>query len=156
MILPMLPVRLTMMLTCGQLAEADLATQARNTATYMGQGIQSGATVAGGALNRFVEGDDHQNSSTRRGVAEPEKKDFWDSFGAPPKGPAEDKKDFWDEFGAAPKGPSKDKQDFWDEFSSAGETRNQTIGTGAAKKPSGIGTSAMKKTKKEDDSWGDW
>ncbi|KAF2187504.1 ArfGap-domain-containing protein [Zopfia rhizophila CBS 207.26] len=139
-----------------KLAEADLASQARNTAATLGQGIQSGAGVAGNAFSRFVEGDEH--SPYKRNV-EPEKKDFWDSFGAAPKGPSEDKKDFWDEFGAAPKGPSQEKHDFWDEFASAGEARSQTKagGLGATKKPSGIGTSAMKKSgKKDDEGWGDW
>lgn len=122
----------------------------------MGQNIQTGATAAGGAFNRFVEGDG-PGSSQRRG-AEPEKKDFWDSFGEPPKGPSADKQDFWDDFGAAPKGPSKDKQDFWDEFSSAGEARSASISgaSGGQKKPSGIGTSAMKKKQKNDEAWGDW
>jgi ADP-ribosylation factor GTPase-activating protein 1 len=86
-----------------------------------------------------VEGDDRQQ--TRRGGVEPEKKDFWDSFGAPPAG------------------PSKDKQDFWDEFSSAGEARAQSkpVGSMASKKPTGIGTSAVKKTTKtEDEGWGEW
>ena len=103
-----------------------------------------------------MEGDDHP--AARRG-AEPEKKDFWDSFGEAPKGPTADKKDFWDEFGAAPKGPGKDKQDFWDEFNSAGDAKSQSISgaLGGSKKPSGIGTSAMKKSgKKDDDGWGEW
>ncbi|KAJ4294188.1 Zn finger-containing GTPase- Activating Protein for ARF [Kalmusia sp. IMI 367209] len=120
-----------------KLAEADIASQARNTAGFVGQGIQSSAAAAGTTFNRFVEGSDAPLSG-RRGGAEPEKKDFWDSFGAPPKGPAEDKKDFWDE------------------FASAGESKAQTVGA-AGKKPSGIGTSAMKKpAKKEDEGWGDW
>lgn len=107
----------------------------------MGQTIQTSAANAGTAFNRFVEGE--PSSGTRRGV-EPAKKDFWD------------------EFGAAPKGPSKDKQDFWDEFASAGESNtNATIGQ--KPKPSGIGTSAMKKGSgsaapagKRDDKWEDW
>lgn len=109
----------------------------------MGQTIQSSAANAGTAFNRFVEGE--TSSNTRRG-AEPAKKDFWDDFGA------------------APKGPSKDKQDFWDEFADAGETRiNATSGLGQKPKPSGIGTSAMKKSSvsgpaagKKDDKWEDW
>ncbi|KAF2201718.1 ADP-ribosylation factor GTPase-activating protein 1 [Delitschia confertaspora ATCC 74209] len=123
-----------------KLSEADLAAQARNTAVTLGQNIQKGTTAAGSTLTRFIEGDDHPSSSNSRN-AEPEKKDFWDSFGA------------------APKGPAKDKQDFWDEFASAGETRNKpVVGMGVAKKPSGIGTSAVKKTttKKEDDGWSEW
>ncbi len=121
-----------------QLAEADLASQARNTAGTLGQTITSSASNAGTAFNRFVEGD--SGASNTRGAAEPERKDFWESFGE------------------APTGPAKDKQDFWDEFSSAGETRMNAT---QAKKPSGIGTSAMKKTSggggaKKDDGWGEW
>ena len=109
----------------------------------MGQTIQSSAVQAGTALNRFVEGE--SSTGAHRGV-EPAKKDFWDDFGA------------------APKGPSRDKQDFWDEFAGAGETRaNATTGLGQKPKPSGIGTSAMKKssaggpaTGKNDDKWEDW
>jgi ADP-ribosylation factor GTPase-activating protein 1 len=129
-----------LILTIYQLAEADLASQARSTAGILGQGIQQGTTTASTAFQRLVEGDDGHQSGTRSAV-EPEKKDFWDSFGAPPPG------------------PSKDKQDFWDEFASAGESRTQakTIGTAASKKPSGIGTSAVKRTKKEDGGgWEDW
>jgi ADP-ribosylation factor GTPase-activating protein 1 len=109
----------------------------------MGQTIQSSAAQANTVFNRFVEGE--SSSNTRRGV-EPAKKDFWDDFGA------------------APKGPSKDKQDFWDEFASAGETRtNASSGLTQKPKPSGIGTSAMKKSSasgpaagKKDDKWEDW
>ncbi|KAF2714720.1 ArfGap-domain-containing protein [Pleomassaria siparia CBS 279.74] len=128
-----------------KLAEADLAAQARNTAATLGQGIQSGATAAGSTISRFVEGDDHQYAPANK--REPAKKDFWDSFGAPPSG------------------PSKDKQDFWDKFSSAGEQRSQSSaplmggmsGGAGGKKPSGIGTTAMKRSgKKEDEGWGDW
>lgn len=109
----------------------------------MTQTIQSSAANAGTAFNRFVEGE--SSNSTRRG-AEPAKKDFWDDFGAPPKG------------------PNSDKQDFWDEFAGAGEARaNTTSGLGQKPKPSGIGTSAMKKSSgsgpaagKKDDKWEDW
>ncbi|KAL1603321.1 ADP-ribosylation factor GTPase-activating protein gcs1 [Nothophoma quercina] len=126
-----------------KLAEADIASQAQKTAGFMGQTIQSSAVQAGTAFNRFVEGE--SSTGAHRGV-EPAKKDFWD------------------EFGAASKGPSRDKQDFWDEFAGAGETRaNATTGLGQKPKPSGIGTSAMKKssaggpaTGKKDDKWEDW
>lgn len=109
----------------------------------MGQTIQASAANAGTAFNRFVEGESLNSSG---GGVQPAKKDFWD------------------EFGAAPKGPSKEKQDFWDEFASAGETRaNAASGLGQKSKPSGIGTSAMKKsggsgsaTGKRDDKWEDW
>ena len=136
-----------------QLAEADLATQARTTAGTLGQTLQSGVANANTQFSRFVEGGDsaHPSSSSSRaplsGQREPERKDFWESFGA------------------APTGPAKDKQDFLDEFGSAGEAR--AGGGMAGKKPSGIGTSAMKKGgagggmgggggAKKDDEWGEW
>ena len=105
----------------------------------MGQGIQTGATAAGGAINRFVDptaSSNHQYQSVPG-----------------------DKQDFWDSFGEAPKGPSKDKQDFWDEFGAPPKETGSLLGGGgsaASKKPSGIGTSAVKKTKKDEDGWGDW
>lgn len=128
-----------------QLAEADIASQARNTAGTLGQTLQSGVANANTQFSRFVEGDESSSSTGRRGAAEPERRDFWESFGA------------------APKGPAKDKQDFWDEFATAGETRASA--TMERKKPSGIGTSAMKKGgvgggmgggAKKDDEWGEW
>ncbi|EMD63576.1 hypothetical protein COCSADRAFT_118620 [Bipolaris sorokiniana ND90Pr] len=127
-----------------KLAEADLAAQARSTAGTLGQTLQSGVATANTQFTRFVEGDD-SSSTARRGAPEPERKDFWESFGA------------------APKGPAKEKQDFWDEFASAGEARTST--TMEKKKPSGIGTSAMKKSggsgsmggsAKKDDEWDKW
>jgi ADP-ribosylation factor GTPase-activating protein 1 len=136
-------------LTTCQLAEADIASQARTTAGTLGQTLQTGVTTAGTQFNRFVEGDStHASSSSAplSGRREPERKDFWESFGA------------------APAGPPKEKQDFWDEFASAGETRVSS--TMERKKPSGIGTSAMKKSSgaggmggasaKKDDEWGEW
>ncbi|KAJ4363532.1 Zn finger-containing GTPase- Activating Protein for ARF [Neocucurbitaria cava] len=130
-----------------KLAEADIASQARTTAGTLGQTLQSGVTNAGTTFNRFVEGESTSSSSSAR---QPERKDFWESFGEPPKG------------------PPKEKQDFWDEFASAGETRvNATSGGGGSSqqrsKPSGIGTSAMKKntggaggSAGKKDEWGDW
>lgn len=126
-----------------KLAEADIAAQARTTAGTLGASLQTGVVNAGTTFNRFVEGDS-ASATTRRSDVEPERKDFWESFGEPAKG------------------PSKDKKDFWDEFSSAGEARINA--TQAKQKPSGIGTSTMKKGvsgtsvggKKEDDNWGEW
>ncbi|KAF1961626.1 ADP-ribosylation factor GTPase-activating protein 1 [Byssothecium circinans] len=125
-----------------KLAEADIASQARNTAAVVGQGLQSSATAAGGAINRFV---DPTTSSNHEYQAVPrDKQDFWDSFGEPPKGPSKDKQSFWDEFGAAPS-------------ETGGLLGRAGAGAGAAsKKPSGIGTSAVKKSKKEEEGWGDW
>lgn len=54
-----------------------------------GQGIQSGAKGAADTFNKFIEGQDEgaANAAARKKV-EPERKDFWDSFGVsnePPK-----------------------------------------------------------------------
>ena len=65
-----------------QLAEADLATQARLTAAAVAQNVQKGTKGAAEQFNKFVEGSGEGGSSQRAAVA-PEKKDFWDSFGAP-------------------------------------------------------------------------
>lgn len=65
-----------------QLAEADLATQARLTATAVAQNVQKGTKGAAEQFNKFVEGSG-EGGSSQRAAAEPEKKDFWDSFGAP-------------------------------------------------------------------------
>jgi len=80
-----------------KLAEADIASQARTTAGTLGASLQTGVVNAGTTFNRFVEGDS-ASSTSRRGGVEPERKDFWESFGEPAKGPSKDKKDFWDEF----------------------------------------------------------
>ena len=69
------------MLTIDKLAEADLATQAKLTAAAVAQNVQKGTKGATESFNRFIEGSD----SERRSVTEPEKKEFWDSFGGPPQ-----------------------------------------------------------------------
>jgi ADP-ribosylation factor GTPase-activating protein 1 len=122
------------MLTTIQLAETDLAAQARLTAASLGQTVGQTVTAVSGTatetFNRFVEGEDGSH-----GGPAPEKKDFWESFGAPPKGPAPEKKDFWDS------------------FSDAGAARAEatSLGTSAMKsKGSGGGP-----TKKDED-WGEW
>ena len=47
-----------------------------------GQGIQSGAKGAAESFNKFIEGQDEKASSAAASrQAEPERKDFWDSFG---------------------------------------------------------------------------
>ena len=63
-----------------QIAASDLASQARAAALQAGQGIQSGAKGAAESINKFVEG--HDGGAAGRRNAEPERKDFWDSFGA--------------------------------------------------------------------------
>ena len=65
-----------------QLAEADIAAQARQTAASVSQNVQRGTKNAADSFNRFVEGNE---GDARRGAAvELEKKDFWDSFGVAP------------------------------------------------------------------------
>ncbi|KAI9655868.1 MAG: Zn finger-containing GTPase- Activating Protein for ARF [Trizodia sp. TS-e1964] len=66
--------------TAQKIAEADLASTARQTAAQLGQTVQSGTRLAGESFNKFVEGNDR---STRGNYAplDTEKKDFWDSFG---------------------------------------------------------------------------
>lgn len=65
-----------------QLAEADLATQARLTASQAAKTIQTGTKGAAEKFNNFVEnaGEAGQGGRSRNAV-QPEKKDFWDSFG---------------------------------------------------------------------------
>lgn len=94
------------------------------------------------SFNKFVEGDDPSHANNK---AKPEKAEFWDSFGAPPKG------------------PPKEKKDFWDEFAGNAETRAGSVPAAASSKPkSSIGTMAVKPTGpssaagKKDDEWGDW
>lgn len=65
-----------------QLAASDLAAQARNAALAAGQGIQTGVKGAAENFNKFVEGqDDRAGAAASKRRVEPEKKDFWDSFG---------------------------------------------------------------------------
>ena len=83
-----------------QLQEADLATQARITAASVGQTLQTGTRSAAENLNRFIDeggrgarapradgrdGVIGASSGAKRegGGIEPERKDFWDSFGDP-------------------------------------------------------------------------
>lgn len=69
-----------------QLAEADLATQARLTAASVGQTIQTSTKGAAESLNRFID-DGGRGAAARGGTArtaaEPARKDFWDTFGSP-------------------------------------------------------------------------
>lgn len=118
-------------------AESDFGAQIRTAGMNLGNTVQQGTKGLGDQFNKFVDPDAAASSS---GKAAPEKKDFWDSFGAPPAG------------------PPKEKKDFWDDFAAAGETATQQKA-----KPSTLGTSAMKGPgsgpsgkKKEDDQWGEW
>lgn len=89
--------------TAQRLAQGDLAAQARTVA-------QQGTKSLADGFNRLVEGPDSTQSHSGQRAVKPEKADFWDSFGAAPKGPDRDKQGFWDSFGkpemAAPTKPS--------------------------------------------------
>ncbi|KAF2456429.1 hypothetical protein BDY21DRAFT_322704 [Lineolata rhizophorae] len=131
-------------------AEGDFAQAARQAAA-------SASKNANDAFARFVEGDeDHQcatqptattnttaarSSASTRARPDADRRDFWDSFGAPPSGPSRDKKDFWDEFAAA----------------AAPKSKSTSIGTSAMKKPAaGSGGAGGAAGKDGDDGWGDW
>ncbi|KAL9111137.1 MAG: hypothetical protein Q9227_004400 [Pyrenula ochraceoflavens] len=62
-------------------ASSDFASQAKTLGTQVGQGIQTGAKGAADKFNQFVEGQD-ERAASRANRSEPERKDFWDSFGA--------------------------------------------------------------------------
>ena len=121
------------------LNETDFAAQARGAAAQTGTFLQQGAKSATSQFNQFVDPDGHPTGGARGAGAEPEQKDFWDSFGQ------------------APAGPPKERKDFWDDFAEAGEQR-----TSQQAKPTSIGTSAMKTNAapgggaKKDDEWGAW
>lgn len=122
------------------LAQADLAAQARATAAQLGSTVQQGTRGLGDQFQRFVDPDSAPGNSggISRGGGQPQ--------------PA--KKDFWDSFGEAPTGPPREKKDFWDDFAAVGEQVVQKKGAGS----SSIGTSAMKSggKKEEEDGWGKW
>ena len=64
-----------------QIAETDLAAQARQTAATVARGAQTGAKSAADGFNRFVEGNASGSGGAYRDVPIDEsKKDFWDSF----------------------------------------------------------------------------
>jgi ADP-ribosylation factor GTPase-activating protein 1 len=130
------------------LQSADLAAQAKQLGANLGTGIQQTSRGLNNQINSFID-PEHQQASgsgsklsgTRSSTAAPEKKDFWDSFGADPAG------------------PPKEKKDFWDDFAAAGEAKTQQ--TQQQAKPRNVGTSAMKSSsgtskKEEDGTWGDW
>lgn len=67
-----------------QIAEADLAATARLTAAQAAKTIQTGTKGAADRFNSFVEdtGTGGSGGASRpRGAVEPERRDFWDSFG---------------------------------------------------------------------------
>ncbi|KAK2734453.1 Zn finger-containing GTPase- Activating Protein for ARF [Myotisia sp. PD_48] len=66
------------------IAESEFAAQARVAAGEVSRNIQSGTRGAADTLTRFVEGPDGPEGRSRSTTSrvEPERKDFWDSFGA--------------------------------------------------------------------------
>ncbi|PYH41047.1 GTPase-activating protein GCS1, partial [Aspergillus saccharolyticus JOP 1030-1] len=74
--------------TAKTIAESDFAAQARLQASQLGQNLQTGARGAADHFHRFVEGQDEAAAAAAarrergRAGAEPERKDFWDSFSA--------------------------------------------------------------------------
>lgn len=66
-----------------QLAEADIANQARLTAAQLAKQAQTGAKGAAENFNRFVEGQGSDGTGYRKAPIDESKKDFWDSFGKP-------------------------------------------------------------------------
>ena len=125
--------------------DGEFAAQARATAVQAGSYVQQGAKGMGDQFNRFVDPDASPSGPGGARRAEPEKKDFWDSFGQDPSGPPQEKKDFWDDFAAAGDVATQSKQQ---------QTRGPTnIGTSAMKTGGGGGGSGKKE---EGDGWGDW
>ncbi|KAL8995811.1 MAG: hypothetical protein Q9169_004531 [Polycauliona sp. 2 TL-2023] len=130
-----------------KLAESDLTSQARLTATQVAQNIQTGSKNAAEQFNRFVEDSGSSASHPRsKTAAEPEHKDFWDSFGSPAGG-AEDEGTMGKEgMGMGGK---------------AGGGRDSPMTRGTASpvpKSNSVGTAAMRKGAKEkaDDKWEDF
>ena len=67
-----------------QIAEADIATTARLTAAQAAKTIQTGTKGAADRFNHFVEDTGSAGSggaARSRAAVEPERRDFWDSFG---------------------------------------------------------------------------
>ena len=132
-----------------QLAEADLATQARLTAAQVAQNIQAGSKNAAEQFNRFIEDTGSNTHSSHiatrsRKPAQPEHKDFWDSFGSPVG-----------EEGGGAKGGTGARGGI-----SGGSGRNSPVTRGRASpapagRPSAVGTAAMRKgpKEKEEDKW---
>ncbi len=141
--------------TAKNIAASDLAAQARAAALQAGTGLQTSAKSASESFNRFVEGQDHASArpggvgtgSGRAVGVEPERKDFWDSFGEP----------------AAVAEPAKSKA----KPSSIGTAAMKTstsASTGGGGAPVGLGSASLPpgsastpgKGKGKDDGWDEW
>lgn len=119
-----------------QIAEADLATTARLTAAQAAKTIQTGTKGAADRFNSFVEDNGSTGSTGGGGRArvEPERRDFWDSFGD-----------------AAGGGASAEKKRTM--------TTTGAIGTAAMRKggaAGGAGSGSGGGGGGKDEGWGDW
>ncbi|KAL9012143.1 MAG: hypothetical protein Q9173_003074 [Seirophora scorigena] len=156
-----------------QLAEADLATQARLTAAQVAQNIQAGSKNAAEQFNRFVEdsaapssSSSHHNhlppspaSSRSKPAAEPEHKDFWDSFGSPVVGSGVDcgkplaaaARNNGMSSGGRNHSPVKQQQGRGASPAAAPRTKGNAIGTAAMRK-----VVVGKEKNNEEDKWDDF
>lgn len=128
--------------------DGTFAAQARNAGMQAGNFVQQGVKNANDSFTKFVD-PEHSGAgpamSGTRSQREPEKKDFWDSFGEAPAGPPKEKKDFWDDFAAA-----------GDTRQGSGSGKGASIGTSAMKTGGGSGGPAAGAGKKADEGWSDW
>lgn len=143
--------------TAGKIASSDLAAQARAAAVQAGTGIQSTAKSATESFNRFVEGQEPSARSAApagagagsvKKATEPERKDFWDSFGAA-------------ETTSTSTSAAHDSDKPKPKSSSIGTAAMKTGGNGegSAGAPLGSAAAATKGKGKgmgEDDGWDDW
>lgn len=76
--------------TAKNIASTEFAAQAQKSLATVSSGVASGAKGATQQFHKFVEGQDNAAASaaSRRPGAEPERKDFWDSFGVSSDAPA--------------------------------------------------------------------
>ncbi|KAI4246833.1 MAG: hypothetical protein L6R42_009805 [Xanthoria sp. 1 TBL-2021] len=140
-----------------KLAEADLTNTARLTAAQVASNIQAGSKNAAEQFNRFVEDSQSSSHTTShtgarsKTAAEPEHKDFWDSFGSPVAS---------EENSGTAKGGSGGMMGGKGGISSRESpmTRRGASPAPPTGKPSAVGTAAMRKgaKEKEEDKWEDF
>ncbi|CAL8583649.1 ADP-ribosylation factor GTPase-activating protein gcs1 [Xanthoria parietina] len=138
-----------------KLAEADLTNTARLTAAQVASNIQAGSKNAAEQFNKFVEDSgttlpsaSARSTMTTTAAAEPEHKDFWDSFGSPVASE--------ESSGAAKGGMMGEKGGISSRDSPM--TRERTSPAPAGKPSAAVGTAAMRKgaKEKEEDKWEDF
>lgn len=134
------------------LQEGDLAAQARATAAHLGTSAQQGVKGLGDQINKFVDPEAAAGSSSVGGSGS--------GSGSAARKVEPEKKEFWDSFGGEVSGPPKEKKEFWDDFAAVGQ---QKAAASSAQKPTSIGTSALKtggmeggKKVEGEGGWGDW